>query len=52
MDRSEYRDCEILSVAELAHSLDFDMARVVEAPNNLTQLRLLVLAAFKNDALP
>ena len=52
MDRSEYGDCVILSVAELAHSLDFDMDRVVEAPNNLTQSRLLVVAAFINDALP
>jgi hypothetical protein len=28
MDRSEYRDCVILSVAELAHLLDNDMDRV------------------------
>jgi hypothetical protein len=52
MDRSKNGDCVILSVAELAHSLDFDMDRVVEAPNNLTQSRLLVVAAFINDALP
>ena len=52
MDRSEYGDCVILSVADLAYSLDFDMDRVVEAPNTLTQSRLLVVAAFINDALP
>ena len=52
MDRSEYGDCVILSVAELAHSLDFGMDRVVEAPNNLTQRCLVVVAAFINDALP
>ena len=28
MDRSEYGDCVILSVAESAHSLDKDMHRV------------------------
>ena len=28
MDRSEYGDCVILSVAESAHSLDNDMHRV------------------------
>jgi len=52
MNRSEYGDCVILSVAELAYSLDFDMDRVVEAPNNLTHLFLVVVAAFINDALP
>jgi len=30
MDRSEYGDCVIMSVAELAHLLNFDMDRVVE----------------------
>jgi hypothetical protein len=52
IDRSKNGDCVILSVTELAHSLDFDMDRVVEAPNNLTHLFLFVVAAFINDALP
>jgi hypothetical protein len=44
-DGSEYGDFVIASVAELAHLLDSYIDRVVDAPQSLTQSRLLVVAA-------
>ena len=44
-DRSEYGDFVITSVVELAHLFDFYIDRVVEAPQCLTQSRLLLVAA-------
>jgi hypothetical protein len=46
MDRSEYGDFVIMSVAEFVHLLDSDIDRVVEAPQSPTHLFLLVVAAL------